>query len=196
MSDTATLVQLTGGTPGTPSGGVMSVQGADGMTPVLTGGKYNATAPTYSDGDATEAQADRNGNTQVSVAAMPPSASISNALSRAKITSANDVTSGSGLLNIFTGAGNLYERDIVNNSAAIVYAHFYDSAAASVPSMGSNADTNAISTLAMPANGGTLPPRNWPVAFTSGCWITFTTAYNNVTAPAAGAVTGTLGYKN
>ena len=103
---------------------------ADSGNPVKVGGKYNASAPTYADGDRADLQVDTNGNIKVTLATAIAGEDVINDVLKVEqrfsasgvLTSGTAVKSGAGFLHTVTFSQNdaaptAGTIDIYNNTA-------------------------------------------------------------------------------
>lgn len=119
--------------------------GADQINPIKVGGKYNLSAPTYSDGDVADLQMDANGNTKVTQATAIAGEDLNNDVlkteqrfSYAYIAGTDtQVKSGSGFLHTLTftcidaapTAGTIIVYDSLTETGTIIYSETFDTTA-------------------------------------------------------------------
>lgn len=131
----------TGSSAGQTQGTAADGEAATG-NPVLVAGQYNATPPTYTDGDATTLQTDVNGNTKVREAATSSAtrSNVTAATSDTQVLAAN--TSRTGVL-------------VFNDSTATMYLAYGDTAA-STTSYSVQLDAGAYWEMPQPVYTGAL----------------------------------------
>lgn len=138
-------------------------------------GQYNATLPTFNDGEEGGLQLDINGKQLVVVAASANASAGTSTFFNA--TQSNTVTA------VKVSAGNLYSLRLYNPGAAAVFVQIFDLATGSV-TLGTTVPKQSF----FVPIGGTRDENFGPMSFGTAISIAATTTVNGLTAPATAIV--------
>lgn len=140
---------------------VVAIEGSpDNTVPLVTGGRYNTSAPVYEDGDNTEIQTDQNGNMKVREQYAPVAEDNVNGVigmqARPVVTPLYGGTAFSARLNdvdiaVKTSPGNLLSVRVSNINAAVRYLQIHNKASA--PTSGNS----PVFSFVIPAGSSTAP---------------------------------------
>jgi hypothetical protein len=136
---------------------------SDSGYPVKVGGKYNAAAPTFSDGQRGDLQLDTSGNLKITGAVW----AITSPGSVTGQSVYRNINLGTSGVNIKGSAGNISGWYIANNAAYAVFVKFYNKATA--PVVGTD---TPVFTIQIPASSATnvnfAPGINFPTGIGIG----------------------------
>ena len=134
-------------TVSTLTGGGVADNGADSGNPVKTGAKYNATAPTYVDGDRADNQADVNGNLQVNNRTLISGEDQTNDVMKTEQQFTYSYISTATTTAVKAAAGFLHTITVQGGTAGTII--IYDNTAGSGTIVASFDSTNALATYTL-----------------------------------------------
>jgi hypothetical protein len=198
LSSVAGTATVTAGVNGLQAVGGNAASGAtDSGNPLKTGGKYNTTLPTLTDGQRGDTQLDVRANTIVTLGTglNQTDDSVSAYIGASStVTGFNTLfdSDGDNTAQALTVNGsNLYHVHVYNPNAAVAFVQLFDLATASV-TVGTTAPKYVIF---VPATGNTVEDFDVPMSFTTAATYACTTTATGNGDPTVG-LTVSFGYKN